>query len=100
MEEMQQGISGSVRALAAWKRETQADLGRLLGLSPVTVAHRLNGRLAWSLQDVETLCKHYGVTMDQLAAGPPAWLGLADERDTGPTIRYHSHADDVAPMAA
>jgi hypothetical protein len=85
MEEMQQGISGSVRALAAWKRETQADLGRLLGLSPVTVAQRLNGRLAWTLQDVQTLCGHYGLTLDQLTAGPPGWLGLTDEEGR-PTI--------------
>jgi antitoxin component HigA of HigAB toxin-antitoxin module len=91
MDKMQIGISGSVRALSAWKKETQADLGQLLGLSPTTVAHRLNGRLAWTLQDVERLCSHYGVTIDQLTAGPPAWLGLD-------TRQYHP--DDLSALAA
>jgi len=94
MEEMQQGISASVRALSAWKKETQADLGRLLGLSVTTVAHRLNGRLAWTLQDAERLCNHYGVTLNQLAAGPQAWLGLPD--DEGETTAYNTRMPAMA----
>ncbi|MEV4557801.1 helix-turn-helix transcriptional regulator [Kitasatospora sp. NPDC049285] len=84
MDEMQEGITGSVRALSAWRRESQADLGALLGLSAVTIAQRLNGRLAWTLKDVSALCKHYGLTFDQLTKGPASWLGLDQEVGSTP----------------
>jgi transcriptional regulator with XRE-family HTH domain len=77
MDEMQQGISGSVRVLSAWQRESQADLGRVLGLSPVTVAQRLSGRLAWSMRDLDVLATHYRVAPAVLMAGPDQWLRSA-----------------------
>lgn len=84
---MQEGITGSVRALSAWKKETQADLGRVLGLSPVSVAHRLGGRLEWNLRDVQALCDHYRITMQQLTEGPSSWLNTAGGA-TGDNVRY------------
>jgi hypothetical protein len=107
MDEMQEGITGSVRALAAWRKESQADLGALLGLSPVTVAHRLNGRLAWSLKDVRTLVAHYGITVDQLMGGPASWLGLpagSNQEGEGTVdstaVNSSYHPFDRLPLAA
>lgn len=89
MEETQKCITDSVRALSAWKRETQADLGEVLGISPVSVAQRLNGRLKWSLEDVQRLCSHYGVTYDQLTRGPGYWLTFSGvTAPPGDTVRY------------
>ena len=77
MDKMQEGITGTVRSMSALLRESQGDVGNLLGLSPVTVAQRLNGRLEWSLRDVTKLCEHYGLTFDELTAGPLGWLKAA-----------------------
>lgn len=84
MDEIQEGITASVRALSAWKGDTQLELGRVLGLSKVTVAQRLGGRLTWTLKDVDALCKHYGVTFDQLTKGPAYWLKATSEGGNTP----------------
>lgn len=89
---MQQGITDSVRALSAWKQETQAELGRVLGLSQTTVAQRLGGRLEWNLRDVQKLCEHYKITMQQLTEGPSSWLNTAGG-GTGANVRYPASPD-------
>lgn len=91
MEENQEEITGSIRALAAWKRHSQAYLAEVLGLSAVTVAQRLNGRLAWTKRDLRLLSKHYGVPEDKLTAGPASWLELpvgGDELGSGANVGY------------
>jgi hypothetical protein len=74
--DVQERVTDSVRALAAWKRETSADVAAVLGLSKSSANGKMIGRVTWTLRDMERLCEHYGVTFEQLTAGPAAWLGL------------------------
>lgn len=42
----------------------QKDICELLGLSESIVNQKMNGRLDWTLEQVRTLCKHYGISAD------------------------------------
>ncbi len=42
----------------------QKELADLLGLSVSNVNSKLNGRLKWTLEQVKTLCQHYGISAD------------------------------------
>ena len=86
MKTTQHRVTGSVRALSAVMRDTQHDLAAVLGITQTSVAHKLGGKIQWSLKDLELLAAHYGVTIDQLTAGPWAWLGRADGE--GDNVRY------------
>jgi hypothetical protein len=88
MDELQVNVTDSVRALSAWRRESQEQLGAVLGLSKVSVAQRYGGRLKWTLADMDKLCKHYGVTFEQLRTGPAGWLGLEQESGLTPPYVY------------
>lgn len=92
----QQNITDSVRALAAVRGDTNADLAVALGLSESSAAGKRTGRINWTLSDVEALASHFGVKAEQLLAGPWAWLGLTSSG--GDTARYRS--DDLPAMAA
>ena len=72
--DVQERVTDSVRALAAWKREGNAEVAAVLGLSKSSANGRMIGRIPWTVADMDKLCAHYGVTFDQLTAGPAAWL--------------------------
>lgn len=74
--DVQERVTDSVRALAAWKREGNAEVAAVLGLSKSSANGRMIGRIPWTVADMDKLCQHYGVTFDQLTAGPGAWLGM------------------------
>lgn len=42
----------------------QKELAELLDLSISVVNQKMNGRLDWTLEQVKTLCKHYGISAD------------------------------------
>ncbi len=42
----------------------QKELAKLLGLSISVVNQKMNGRLDWTLEQVKTICKHYGISAD------------------------------------
>ena len=42
----------------------QKELADLLGLSISVINQKMNGRLDWTLEQVKTLCKHYGISAD------------------------------------
>lgn len=92
----QRNITESVRALAAVFGDTNATLGKALGLSESSAAGKRTGRNNWTLADVEKLAEHYGVRPEQILAGPRAWLGLTS--GGGDTAGYRS--DDLPAMAA
>jgi hypothetical protein len=81
----QQRITESARALAAVFGDTNATLAAVLGQSEASAAGKRTGRLKWTVDDVQALATHYGVSVDQVLAGPRAWLGLTDEEGR-PTI--------------
>lgn len=67
-------VTESARALAGWKGDRGGEMAAILGLSMSSAAGKLAGRIPWSVSDMDKLCAHYGVTFDQLTAGPEAWL--------------------------
>jgi hypothetical protein len=71
-------LTESVRVLLALFSETNADLAAVLGQSPSSAASKRTGRVPWTPADISRLAAHYKVTVDQLRAGPRAWLGLPD----------------------
>lgn len=42
----------------------QKEICEILGLSKSIVNAKMNGRLDWTLEQVKTLCKHYGISAD------------------------------------
>ncbi len=91
----QKRITESVRALAAVFGDTNATLASALGLSESSAAGKRTGRLKWTVDDVQALAGHYGVTVEQILAGPRAWLGLPD----GVTSEYQVDLERF-PVAA
>ena len=75
MAQTQDHVAASARALAAAFQDKQVDLAEALGISQNAVSRKLNGTIRWSVADMGVLAKRYGVTVDQLMAGPRAWLG-------------------------
>lgn len=49
--------------------ESQADLGRGLGLSQGQVSRKQSGTTAWSLGDLDRLAAHYGIPAPELLRG-------------------------------
>jgi hypothetical protein len=74
----QMRLTESVRVLLALFGDTNASLAGVLGQSASSAASKRTGRVPWTPSDVDRLATHYGVTVDQLQAGPRAWLGLPD----------------------
>ena len=74
--DVQMRVSESARALAGWRGDRGAEVALILGLAKSTAASKLAGKIPWTVADMDKLCKHYGVTFDQLTAGPASWLGI------------------------
>ena len=61
-----------LRKLRKSKKETQADLAQLLGVSTNQVSEMERGRKTTSFERLALLCEHFHVCSDY-------WLGLTDE---------------------
>jgi hypothetical protein len=83
MDETQRNITDSVRALSAIKRDNQHLLAELLGTSQSSVGAKLVGKVRWTVQDLTKLSGHYGVGIEQLTAGPWAWIKAARQTAQG-----------------
>ncbi|GAB1340835.1 hypothetical protein ACE1SV_74250 [Streptomyces sp. E-15] len=59
----------TVAALMYAAGESQADLGRGLGLSQGQVSRKQSGTTAWSLGDLDRLAAHYGIPAPELLRG-------------------------------
>lgn len=64
-------VSANLRVYMALRRQTHEDVAAVLGLTRPAVSARLNGRTAWSLDDVDKLAGHYGVTPATFLSAPP-----------------------------
>lgn len=61
-------IFPNLRAEKARRGDTLETLGALLGLSPPSVARRLSGQIAWSIDEIDTLCNYYNMPYENLFA--------------------------------
>ncbi|MFC8717766.1 helix-turn-helix domain-containing protein [Kitasatospora sp. NPDC057198] len=76
MDDTQERIGESVRALSAAFRDRQEDLAAALNVSQFTISRKFRGLTPWKVEDLQVISARYGVTLDQLTAGPRAWLGI------------------------
>ncbi|MGD9482892.1 helix-turn-helix domain-containing protein [Streptomyces sp. TRM70308] len=59
----------TVAALMYATGETQADLGRGLGLSQGQISRKQGGKSLWTLADLDGLSAHYGIPVPDLLCG-------------------------------
>ena len=38
---------------------TQAELGKILNITPLTISHKMTGKSDWTLSEIEKLCDYY-----------------------------------------
>ena len=43
----------------------QKDIAELLGITPQTVSRKMNGKEPFTLDQVKTICAHYGISADE-----------------------------------
>ena len=41
-------------------KDSQIDLGQLIGLTSLSIRKKLSGKTEWTISEINTLCKHYG----------------------------------------
>ena len=80
---VQARVGASVRALAGAHGTQQKELAVVLGMSQNAVSLKLRGRTRWSVADIEKVSAFYGASVEQIQAGPWAWLGLPEAPDLG-----------------
>lgn len=106
MDEKQQALADSFRVLTALFKEDQRTVAEALGVSQVSISRKLAGKSSWSFAEVVLLARRYGVTLDQVQAGPRAWLGLPDGNEgeesgsLDPSVNGSYHLFDPLPVAA
>lgn len=59
-------VAAEVRGQAARRGLTQADVGRVLGLSQPQISGRLRGKMPFRLDEIDTLARHFGVDATEL----------------------------------
>lgn len=62
----QDKVTVGVRFQMALRHQTQADLAKVIGVSQVSVSGRLNGRVRWSVDDLDALAAYYGIKVADL----------------------------------
>jgi|GEM_PF-2682047 len=63
-------IADLVRGLAAEKRQTQAQVAAVLGLSRQAINARFTGRVPWLAHELYFLARHWGVGVEQFFPKP------------------------------
>ena len=63
-------VAGEVRAWKGRLRMSQAAIAALLGISQASVSDRLNGKAAFSLDELDVLADHFGIDVADLIAAP------------------------------
>jgi len=66
---MRQVVTENIRALMARRGVRQPQIMALLGLSQPAVSRRLNGQLAWDIDELETIGIAFGVSVAELVGG-------------------------------
>lgn len=87
-----------VRYALAARGENQTTLARVLGIAASGVNQRLSGRVAWRLDELDTLADYFGVSVVDLIASPlpqlrPAakpFVGVRSSRGVSVTRKYAS----------
>lgn len=68
-EAARQVIAGNVRATLGRKKSSQTALAKVLAKSQAAVSRRLNGELAFDMDELMLICEHYRVPLADLLDG-------------------------------
>lgn len=63
-------MAGNVRAAAARAQKRQRDLAAAVGLSQQAMSRRLNGEVAFDVDEIHALAQFLDVSVDELNAVP------------------------------
>lgn len=66
METLKRAKFGGLRAAMAEHGHTQKDVAKYLGRTQSYVSNHFRGRTDWSLNDINSLCKLYNKTYEEL----------------------------------
>ena len=55
-----------IRVEMARHGDTQSTLAKLLDITVTSISRRLSGEIDWRISEVETLCKYYNKSYDEL----------------------------------
>jgi transcriptional regulator with XRE-family HTH domain len=66
MADIKTAVERNVRAEMARQLESQADVARVIGLSPTAMGARLRGQTPFKADEVKALAAHFGVTISYL----------------------------------
>ena len=87
---MRQVVTENIRALMARRGVRQPQIMALLGLSQPAVSRRLNGQLAWDIDELETIGIAFGVSVAKLVGGTEE-NPHPDPESSRTTRRYDDH---------
>lgn len=59
----------NIVAEMAKRRETQASLGEIIGLTPQQLRMKLYGKYDWTISEIDKLCSYYGKDYYELFKG-------------------------------
>lgn len=65
----QERMRETVRAVRAWTGETVAGLAGSVGMSQPNLSEKLGGKLRFSMDDVDAIAAHWGLTFADLLHG-------------------------------
>lgn len=97
----QQSVTDAVRVAMALRNMSQADLGRVLGLSQPAVSHRLRGAIEWTTGELDKLARYFGITVADLVSDrqifgaplpPPPVVEVEPERRGTVVLDQHGDA--------
>ena len=72
-------FNDTIRHMMLRTGDTQAEIGKALGLGQAAVSARMIGRTRWNLAEVHALAEHWGVHPADLLLGPAAALAAYDK---------------------
>ena len=79
---MRQVVTENIRALMARRGVRQPQIMALLGLSQPAVSRRLNGQLAWDIDELEKIGIAFEVSVAELVGGTSQDPGPGSSRTT------------------
>lgn len=71
---VQDAVTLTVQLQLALRRETRQDIAQVLGITPSAVTARFKGRTRWSVDDLDRLSEHFGVSVARIVEPPVAAL--------------------------
>ena len=81
MSKLQETIAEEIRVLMARRRITQGDLAELLGVSRPTLSSRMNGRVPWTVDELEALANYFDMPITALIAPQDKGWGMDSHRE-------------------